>query len=120
MALLGWWYGAGWGSQLDRMRLKLGRIGDYFSSALLFRTRFQPFREIDAGGVRGGLDIQVRAWGNRLISRAIGAMIRLVMIFVGSLWWLVVALGGCCWLLIWPLLPLFPLIGILLAQVVAV
>lgn len=113
-ALFGWWYGSGWAGEWKRQTERLSRVNDYFSFGNLFRTLFQPFRQIDAGPRKGGLEVQFRAWLDRTMSRFIGAVARTVLIFVGGAWWIVSLLIAVFWMSIWPLLPLAPIIGLIL------
>jgi hypothetical protein len=112
VALLKWWYSAGWADQLAGVFLKLQQAGDFFSIPLLLKTLFQPFRQIGTEQVRGALDVKVRAWVDRLMSRFIGAMVRLTMILLGIAWWLLWLLIGAMWLIIWPFLPVLPVVGL--------
>lgn len=114
-AFLRWWYGVGWSGRLDAVKLRLAKTSDYFSIPLLARNLFQPFRQISAGSVRGSLEVQFRAWLDRLISRFIGSIIRTIMILVGGIWWLVLTVISGIWLIIWALLPVLPLVGLWLA-----
>lgn len=115
MGLLSWWYGAGWRGRMIGLREKLVSSIDYFSIDLLLRTFFSPFRQISAGKVNGSLAMQMRAFVDRLISRVIGAMIRLVMIIVGLFAIFFTTMAGVLLLLLWAIVPLLPLIGIMLA-----
>ncbi|HMR73086.1 MAG TPA: hypothetical protein PKD68_03710 [Candidatus Saccharibacteria bacterium] len=115
LSFLRWWYGEGWLGQLSVVRLYLRKVSDFFSVSLLLRNFFQPFRQISAGSVRGSLGVQFRAWLDRLISRMIGALVRFFMIVAGSIWWCLSALIGMIGLVLWPLLPFAPLVGVLLA-----
>lgn len=115
LGLLSWWYGAGWRGRLVMLREKLASTIDFFSIDLLLRTFFAPFRQISAGRVDGPLTIQMRAFLDRLISRMIGAMIRLVMIIVGVLAIIFHTVIGIVWVVLWALVPLLPVAGILLA-----
>ena len=81
---LSWWYGAGWKACLRGLRERLVSSYDYFSIGLLAKTLFAPFRQISAGKVRGPIGLQWRAFVDRLISRFIGAFVRLILIVVGS------------------------------------
>lgn len=94
---------------------RLGRVEAYFAFGTLLRTLFQPYRQIDAGSRRGGLSIQFRAWLDKFISRLIGASARLILLLAGCLWWCVSALTSACWLMLWPLLPAMPVIGVFAA-----
>ena len=87
---------------------------DYFSIGLLVKTLFAPFRQISAGNVNGSFDMQMRAFFDRLISRCIGAVVRLIMISVGGMTILCSILIDTILLVGWALLPLLPLVGIVL------
>lgn len=112
VGLLSWWYGAGWRQRSVLVKGRLTTTLDYFSLGLLLKTFFSPFRQISAGKVNGSLETQFRAFIDRLISRAIGAMVRSAVLVVGVAFIIVHALWGALTLVFWLLIPLFPLIGI--------
>lgn len=117
LSLFSWWYGAGWRDQAKLCGARLSRVSDRFSIALLLRSLFSPFRQISAEGTRSaGLDAKVRAWLDKLISRCIGAMVRSAIIVVGGLWLFVEFIIGLLRLVVWPALPFFPVIGIILVM----
>jgi hypothetical protein len=113
-AFILWWYGHGWAQQLGLIRSMLVRTFDFFSVDLLARTLFSPFRQISAGKVRGSLEVQFRAWLDRLISRFIGALLRTVIILVGLLSLITMLVVAVLRILFWPLLPLLPVIFVVL------
>ena len=113
-AFIQWWYGAGWVNELNRQAKRLSQVEDYFSFGQLLRTLFQPFKQIDAAPKRGGLEVQFRAWLDRLMSRVVGASARIVLFVIGGVWWLVSAILSIGWLLLWALLPVAPLVGLVL------
>lgn len=81
-----WWYGAGLKNRFSRLRDKLVQTSDFFSIGLLLKTFFQPFRMIDAQKLdKGALEDKLRNWFDRLVSRMIGAMLRLGVLLVGIL-----------------------------------
>lgn len=114
IGILGWWYGQGWRQRAVRLSEKLAGTMDYFSIGLLLRTLFSPYRQISAGKVRGPLGVQMRAFFDRLISRIIGAMIRLVVIVVGLAAIALHAAFGAVMVVTWAFVPILPLIGIVL------
>lgn len=114
MAFFSWWYGEGWRRQMVRLSRRMAGLLDTFSFDLLLRTLFQPFRQISSGRVQGSLSVQFQAVVDKLISRMIGSMIRVVMLLVGVLSVIVVGLFCLLELLIWPFLPVAPLIGFVL------
>ena len=112
--MLLWWYTEGWHQCVFRVKERLESTADYFSIGLLLKTLFAPFRQISAGNVRGPLNMQVRAFFDRLISRCIGMVVRLIMIGVGSAVLLLHLVAGGIIIASWAFVPLLPLIGMLL------
>lgn len=110
--ILVWWYTVGFRQRITAAKERFDGIADYFSIGLLFKTLFAPFRQISAGQVNGPLEVQVRALFDRLISRFIGALARLVVICIGAVW-LVCALGvTALTLIMWIVLPVLPFVGL--------
>lgn len=103
---------AGFRDQLRRIRKMFVLVNDQFSIGLLLKTLFQPFRQISAARVDGALEVKARAWLDRLVSRLIGAFIRIVVMIVGILAIILVALLGAIRIILWLTLPLLPLVGI--------
>lgn len=114
VGLLGWWYGAGWRERIRIIGERLARAFDFFSLDLLLKTLFSPFRQISAGEVRGGLSVQFRAFLDQLISRCIGAVVRIIMLIVGTVWTIVLAMVGLIEGVVWLFVPLLPIIGAIL------
>jgi hypothetical protein len=108
---LSWWYGAGWKAQLVRLEERLTAAYDYLSIGLLFHTLFAPFRQISAGKVSGPLYIQWRAFVDKTISRVIGAIVRSILIVVGSVFMVLSTVVGVGLLAIWAVVPILPFIG---------
>ena len=108
---LSWWYGAGWKARLLQTRERLSASYDYFSIGLLARTLFAPFRQISAGKVNGPIGVKFRALVDRLISRFIGAFVRLILIIVGVAWLGIQAAIGAIVLILWFAVPFLPLVG---------
>ena len=111
VSLLRWWYGLGWLDQTKLVRGRFDRTADFFSIELSLRTLFKPFRQIDAEGVRNApLPVVVRAWFDQMFSRVFGAVIRLIMIMIGSIAILFEAAIGGVRLVLWPVVPLLPIV----------
>lgn len=113
-SLIQWWYGDGWKWRTRLVRARLEDTIDFFSITLLLKTLFQPFRQISAGKVEGSLDERLRALADKLISRVIGAGIRLVIIAVGVIAITIHVLLGCIILIGWAIVPALPIAGIIL------
>lgn len=111
-----WWYGAGWRQRVAGVVQGMRRTSDFFSIGLLLRTLFNPFRQIDAGGVQGGLSVQINAFFSRLFSRCFGAVLRTLVVIVGCFVLLVRLVLSGVWLVIWGLLPVAPLVGLMMSS----
>lgn len=112
LALFSWWYTTAWKNLAQQIERRVDRCLDFFSVGLLFRTLFDPFRQISAGSVRGSMDVKMRAWADRTFSRFFGAFVRLLFIVLGLLSSAVLIIAGFVQLIVWPIVPLLPLVGI--------
>ena len=115
MAIVGifwWWYGAGWLSAVGRVIERVSGLYDYFSIDLLLRTLFSPFRQISAGQVDGPINIKLRAFFDRLLSRVIGAIVRTIVMLIGLLSLAIATILGLLYIISWSLLPLLPFVGV--------
>jgi hypothetical protein len=110
LSFFSWWYTAGWGQLGRRAVLRIAGVLDFFSIGLLLKSLFAPFRQISVGRVQGSLDTKMRAWADRQISRGIGAMVRLAVIFFGLLATLMMVIVGVALLILWPLVPIVPFV----------
>lgn len=115
ISLIQWWYGDGWKRRALLTVNGLKSTIDFVSITLLLKTLFQPFRQISAGKVEGSLDARLHAFADKIISRCIGAGIRLVIIIVGLAAIVIHAVIGLIMLIGWALLPTLPVVGIILA-----
>jgi len=114
-AMLTWWYTEGWADRVKRTGGHVRFVLESFSVSSLAGSLFEPFRQMGAGQVRGGLDTQLRAMGDRLFSRVFGAVMRSVLILLGLFGAFLTALFGLIELIIWPVVPALPVIGAILA-----
>lgn len=112
LAVFSWWYGAGWARLAKRVMQRTDNVLAFFSVGTLAKTLFAPFRQISAGQVQGSMDVQMRAFFDRLISRIVGAVVRSFMIIAGLFSALFAVLLGLLQMLAWPLVPLLPLAGL--------
>lgn len=109
--MLVWWYTTAWFTELQKVQQRTMGILESFSVGLLARTLFAPFRQIDAGSVRGPINIRMRAWFDRTFSRFFGAIVRSVMIFCGCFMAIVIFCGGIIWAALWLIMPVLPIVG---------
>ena len=114
VGIISWWYGSGWKGQLSRIRDRLAVTAGYFSIGQLFATLFSPFRQISAGSTNGPVGVQLRALFDNILSRVIGAVVRLFTILAGVIILIAQSIFEVVILIIWLILPAFPVIGLLL------
>ncbi len=112
--MLQWWYTRGWKIFVMKLVDKLRGAADFFSISLLLRTLFAPFKQIDAGGGGNSLGDRMRAFGDRLISRLVGAVMRIGILIFGLILLILESVIGLALIVIWPFLPLVPIAGIYL------
>lgn len=85
---------------------------NYFSVALLFRTLFAPWKGIRWEGKRGfHIEDFLFVLASNLISRMLGALVRIPLILVGIIGEILVFVLGIIALFVWFLLPVFILLG---------
>ena len=113
--LIQWWYFRGWGVFWTDFKTKLGDTADLFSIGDMFKTLFKPFRQISAGSIEdGALDAQVAQFFDRLVSRLVGMFARLAIILSGVIVLVFEMIIGTVIMIVWPVLPLLPVVGIVL------
>ena len=111
-----WWYAHGWLIFIKHLRSTLTNITDFFSMSSLVRTLFKPYRQISANSASNSasLDLRFHMFLDRLISRAVGFVSRLVLLIAGTA---IIVIGGVfsiILIILWPLIPILPTIGIIL------
>jgi len=109
-AFFSWWYGLGLNVQMRSISNRYVRWVDYFSFAMLVRTLFAPFRQIAAGKVGGSFDVKFHVWLDRLVSRCVGAVVRILTLCAGAVFMVFVTLYSALQFAIWLLLPALPVV----------
>ncbi|HSW75040.1 MAG TPA: hypothetical protein VLG16_04180 [Candidatus Saccharimonadales bacterium] len=114
MALVSWWYTAAWSGLARRIEQRLTQVLNFFSVGLLFRTLFDPFRQIAAAhGAQGDVSVQFKAWLDKLFSRCVGFVVRSIFIGIGIVSAIGIMIFGVLQLLLWPCVPLLPVVAVL-------
>lgn len=112
-SLLAWWYGAGLKSRVNDQIDGLMKTVDFFSVGLLIKTLFAPFRQIDAGrSDKAPLDVRVKMFFDRLLSRFIGAGVRTVMIVAGLIVMALQMVVGFIAVILHITAPMLPIFGL--------
>lgn len=114
IGLFSWWYATGWLTLIRKSGARIQAVLRFFSVPLLAGSLFAPFRQISAGRVQGSLSVQLQALGDRLFSRVIGAFVRSFLILIGLTTVVAIAIVAAAAIIIWPFLPLAPLVGLVL------
>lgn len=112
-----WWYASGWNIFIKKFRNWIINIADFFSMDSLVRTLFKPFRQISANTAdsSASLDLKFHMFIDRFISRLIGFISRLILLIVGIIIILIGGILGLFIIILWPLIPFIPIVGIVLS-----
>lgn len=109
-----WWYGPGFGWVWKGLLVdKLHYISEVFSVKEMITTLFAPFRQTYVGKTDGVSALQ--AFVDRTVSRAIGFVVRLLMLFVALIAACLVATAGILLCVAWPFIPLLPIVAVVMA-----
>ena len=112
-----WWYASGWGVFIGKVKGWFLSVLDFFSMGSLIRTLFKPFRQIsaEAAGTDASIDTKFHMWVDRLISRMVGFVSRLILLLVGLVIILVGGILSLVMVVLWPVIPFLPIVGVMLS-----
>lgn len=113
--LISWWYVDGYSLFAHKLWTKLGDTIDLFSIGSLLKTLFAPYRQIAANEGGDSIDAKILAFIDRLVSRLVGGVARLCIVVFGALIIILQAILSILSLIIWPVLPITPVLFIMLA-----
>jgi hypothetical protein len=99
-----WWYGPGWKAAANNVSKSMTGISRLFSIPILIRTLFAPWKRI-VSYPGASLDAKLRAYGDNIVSRAVGFTVRFLVLFTALLVGLVIGGGGILACVVWPLVP---------------
>ncbi len=103
--LLSWWYGPGWVLAFRKIGERTSRIAASFSVGTLLKTLFSPWRRIVTVGAKG-LDAKMRALLDNLVSRAVGFVVRIMVLMTAAVMTGLSIIFGVLIAVVWPLVPL--------------
>ena len=111
MQFLTWHYTKGIDYYLTSWSGSLNWVVHYFSLPLLLKTLFAPWKRLVVVDTSPGFNLQKRfeAFTFNLISRGIGATVRLILFWVGLVFIVMAFLGGSMGFIFWIILPFFGL-----------
>ena len=114
LGLISWWYLDGFKLFFLKLWAKLGDTADLFSIGSLLKTLFAPYRQISANASGVSIDDKIFAFIDRMVSRLVGGVARLGIITVGIIVLLIQLVGSIFSLMLWPLMPLAPILFVTL------
>lgn len=109
-----WWYGSGWKQAAKNIKSRLQSVADNFSVSQLLGTLFEPWRRI-ISYPGASLGEKLRAWADNMFSRVIGFIVRFFVLIAALVVAIAVIILTLVEVLIWPLLPVSPIILIVAA-----
>jgi len=115
-----WWYGRGWIERVGALKDHLSNWAQYFSLGTLMLTLFQPWKQIvTATDGHSSLAARKNALVDNLVSRFIGFFIRISVFIFALLAMVSILLINAAYIVIWPIIPLSPILVILFGVSVA-
>lgn len=102
--LMRWWYGPGWLQAAKRIRTRTLHVGQAFAAGTLLKTLFAPWKRIQYTGK--SFDAKMQALADNLISRTIGFVVRLGVLFAAGVLMLGSLVVGIAITFLWPFVPL--------------
>ncbi|MDO4978908.1 MAG: hypothetical protein Q4E47_02015 [Candidatus Saccharibacteria bacterium] len=112
-----WWYTRGLSQFVLKLIEKAKDLLSFFSIGSLIRTLFAPFRQISAGESGNSLQDRFHAWGDRLVSRCIGAVVRIFLMIAGLIAFILEVAISVVLTAFWLILPTLPILCIILIAV---
>lgn len=108
-----WWYGDGWKQVIKSIGNRTVAISDSFSVSTLLRTWFAPWKRIISYS-GDSFDDKIKASLDNLFSRAVGFVVRSLVLFAALVTIIFVAVLSLIEIIVWPLLPALVPISIIL------
>ena len=105
-----WWYGAGWMRLPREIRQRIRYITQFFSLTIILKTLFAPWKRDIAYATSPALEDRFNALIGNLVSRFIGFLIRIFFMIGGVCAIVCTAVGGTVLFVIWPILPVLPIV----------
>lgn len=102
--LFAWWYGPGWIMAARNIGRMLGGISRLFSVPILIRTLFAPWKRI-VTLPGASLDAKLQAYGDNVVSRAVGFVVRFMVLLTALVLVVLVLVFGVLGFVLWPLVP---------------
>ncbi|MBQ3318561.1 hypothetical protein IJG76_00890 [Candidatus Saccharibacteria bacterium] len=111
LSLFRWWYLDGFRISAQKSLERLKNTYDFFSIGQLMRTFFSPFRQVSALSAHPTFFEKLL---DKLVSRLVGAAVRFFIILLGLLALIFQSVFSLALILLWPVLPLLPIVCLIL------
>jgi len=113
-----WWYTEGWVNAFASITKRLNTVADDLSIPILARTLFEPWKQIKLNtGQNTPIDLKIHVLAENLFSRFFGFFIRTFVIIFGFFALIFVAIFGLVLAMVWPLIPLLPIVFLYMAAI---
>jgi len=110
ISLVTWWYSKGWINTMTNLSSMVTGISRLFSVPILLRTLFAPWKRI-ISYPGSSLDAKMRAFADNMVSRAVGFVVRILVLLTALIVEALAGSIGIIWIILWPCIPL---LGVLL------
>lgn len=111
-----WWYSAGWSNSFVAIYQRVQILAQELSMGILLRTLFEPWKQITLyGGPNAALDTKIHVLLDNIFSRVFGFVIRCGVLIIGAFGSLILFIAGILLAVIWPIVPLLPILFAFLA-----
>jgi hypothetical protein len=104
-----WWYSRGWQQLAKNMERRITLTSSMFSVPILLRTLFAPWKRIITYP-GSSIEAKIRAFSDNMVSRFVGFMVRIFVLFTAAIMLLIVSVVALIELVAWPLLPIVVLV----------
>lgn len=105
LSLVTWWYSKGWLNAVTNLESMVTGISRLFSVPILLRTLFAPWKRI-ISYPGSSLDAKIRAFADNMVSRAVGFVVRILVLLTAVVMEALAGSLGILWIMLWPCLPL--------------
>ena len=106
-----WWYGRGWKNAFYQASNRVSRLAQELSMPILVATLFEPWKQITSySRPNSPINIKIRVFFDNVFARIVGFIIRTAVLLFGVVACAVVFLGGVIFAILWPAVPLLPIL----------
>lgn len=110
-----WWYTDGWKHAFSSAISRPTNVLEKFSVPILLKTLFEPWKQIKSYvGAKSSFDMKMHAMLDNAFARTFGFVLRSSLIFIATLFAFLVFVFNLLLAIIWPIVPVMPIIFVIL------